>query len=205
MCAGDAGEKHLQTQFINKSLPAPDTYLVRIYIDITYSFTECPKQGCDVELHIENYNENFSLGDGAIIIPDNHIKSTNETYGSKKFYFSSKTLSTGFTLTLISHEGCVIVSRVLVYRYECPGHDRQPTVNLERRPATQAPVTGSVPVTSYCAENSNFTGHKPPMSLECLPFGHWSGAPLPCQCDVGYNRNGDICEGKKQFNRFSVS
>ena len=194
MCAGGPGGKHLQTQFINKSLPAPDTYPVRIYIDITYSFTECPKQGCDVELHIENHPKKFMFA----IIPDNHIQSTNETYnGTEKFYFGSNSSSTGFNLTLISSEGCVTVSRVLVYRYECPGHDRQPTVDLGRRPATQAPVTGSVPVTSYCTENSNFTGQVPPMSLKCFSFGHWFGAALPCHCDVGYSRNGDICEGYK--------
>ena len=197
MCAGGPGEKHLQTQFINKSLPAPDTYPVRIYVDITYSFTECPKQGCDVELHIENHPEKISFGVGAVI-PDNHIQGTNETSNrSKNFYFGSSNLSTGFNLTLISHEGCVTVSRVLVYRYECPGHDRQPTLDLGHQPATQAPVSESVPVTSYCAENSNFTSQEPPMSLKCLPFGHWSGAPLPCQCNVGYSRNRDICEDKK--------
>ena len=194
MCAGGPREKHLQTQFINKSLPAPDTYPVRIYIDITYSFTECPKQKeCIVELHVENHPERFSYGDGVI----RHIESTNETSnGTKKFDFDSSTLSTGFNLTLISREGCVTVSRMLVYRYECPGHDRQPTVNLGRRPATQAPVIGFEPVTSYCAENSNFTGDKPIRMLMCSSHGHWFGATLPCQCDVGYSRNGKICEGK---------
>ena len=194
MCARDPGEKHLQTQFINKSLPPPDTYPVRIYIDITYSFTECPKPGCDVELHIENHSKSFSFGDN--IMPDNHIQSTSDaSNGTKKFNFISSNLSTGFTLTLISREGCVTVSRVLVYHYECPGHDRQPTMHLGRRPATQAPVIASVPVTSYCTENSNFTGQKPPMSLKCSSFGHWFGAALLCQCDVGYSRNGNICEG----------
>ena len=196
MCAGGPGGKHLQTQFINKSLPAPDTYPVRIYIDITYSFTECPKPGCDVELHIENYSESFSFGEN-VIMPDNHIQRTNETFnGSKKFYFDSSTSSTGFNLKLISREGCVTVSRVLVYRYECPGHDRQPTVDLGRRLATQAPVIGSVSVTSHCAENSNFTGRPAVRMLMCSSYGLWSGAPLPCQCDVGYSRNENICEGK---------
>ena len=193
MCAGGPGEKHLQTQFINKSLPAPDTYPVRIFIEITYSFTECPKPGCIVELHVENHPESFSFGNGVI----KHIESTNEIFnGTKKFNFISTNLSAGFNLKLISHEGCVTVSRVLVYRYECPGHDRQPTVDLGRRPATQAPIIASVLVTSYCAENSNFTGQVLPMSLKCSPFGHWFGAALPCQCDVGYSRNGNICEGK---------
>ena len=200
MCAGGPGEEHLHTQFINKSLPAPDTYPVRIYIDITYSFTECPEQGCDVELHIENHPEKLP----SVLIPDNHIQGTNETYNvTKRFYFGSSTLSTGFTLTLVSGEGCVTVSRVLVYRFECPGHDRQPTLDLGRRPTTQAPVSGPVPVTSYCAENSNFTGQEPSMSLQCLSFGFWSGAPLPCQCDVGYSRNGNICEGNKNNVRAS--
>ena len=192
MCAGGPGGKHLQTQFINKSLPAPDTYPVRIFIDITYSFTEYPKQGCEVELHVENHPERFSYGNGVI----RHIESTNETFnGTKKFNFDSSTLSTGFNLTLISREGCVTVSRVLVYRYECPGHDRQPTLDLGRRPATQAPVTGFEPVTSYCTENSNFTGRPAVRMLMCSSSGHWVGSLLPCQCDVGYSRNKNICEG----------
>ena len=208
MCAGGSGEKHLQTQFINKSLPAPDTYPVRIYIDITYSFTECPKPGCDVELHVENHPKHFSFG-GNVTVHDNHIQSTNDSSnGTKKFNFDSSTLSTGFNLTLISREGCVTVSRVLVYRYECPGHDRQPAVDLGRRPATQAPVTGFVSVTSYCAENSNFTGRPAVRMLMCSSSGDWFGAPLPCQCDVGYSRNGNICEGKNltdsQASRFYV-
>ena len=141
---------------------------------------------------VENYPEKLF-----VLIPDNHIQGTNETpNGTKKFFFGSSTSSTGFNLKLISHEGCVTVPRVLVYRYECPGHDREPTVDLGRRPATQAPVTGFVPVTSHCAENSNFTGRYAVRMLMCSSSGLWSGAPLPCQCDVGYSRNGNICEGK---------
>ena len=211
MCAEGPGEKHLQTQFINKSLPAPDTDPVRIYIDITYSFTECPspRPGCNVELHIENRPKSFSFGEN-VIMPDNHIQSTSDaSNGTKEFNFISSNLSTGFNLTLISHEGCVTVSRVLVYRYECPGHDRQPTVDLGRRPATQAPISAFVSVTSYCAENSNFTGRPAVRMLVCSSSGLWSGAPLPCQCNVGYSRNGNICEGKNltasQFqNRMSI-
>ena len=197
MCAGGPGEKHLQTQFINKSLPAPDTYPVKIFIDITYSFTECPKPGCTVDLHIVNHSKILQFGEN-VIMQNNHIQSTSDaSNGTKKFNFISNNLSTGFNLTLISREGCVAVSRVLVYRYECPGHDRQPTVDLGRRPATQAPVIASVPVTSYCAENSNLTGQEPSMSLKCSSFGHWFGATLFCKCDVGYSRNENICEGKK--------
>ena len=86
-------------------------------------------------------------------MPDNHIVSETSS-GTKQFFFDSNTSVAGLFLALTSVGACVTVSRVLVYHYECPGHDRLST-GLERRPATQAPVNGSVSVTPHCAEYLN--------------------------------------------------
>ena len=91
-------------------------------------------------------------------MPDNSIQQNTSgvSSGTKQFFFDSETSFAGIFLVIQSFEACVTVSRVLVYHYECPGHDRLST-GLERRPATQAPVNGSVSVTPYCAEYLNKT------------------------------------------------
>ena len=83
------------------------------------------------------------------------------------------------------------VSRVLVYRYECPGHDRL-SVGLVRLPPTQAPVSGSVSVTPYCAENSHFPSFSNPTTLRCSSEGFWFNGQTVCECDTGFVRVGVI-------------
>ena len=114
---------------------------------------------------------------------------------TKQFSFDSQTNSSGFHIRLEADNACVTVSRVLVYHYECPGHDRQPT-GLAQRPATQAPDVGAVLVMEFCAENSHFSdisNH----NLICLYNGTWLNGQAHCECDDGYSndRDADVCEG----------
>ena len=194
-----AGKKWLQTQFINKSLPAPDTYPVRIYVNVTVSGT-CSGPGCnyDFELlvsHIISGEPEEYTGNG--IRPDSFIPlSEVNVSGTKQFSFDSQTTSSGFHIRLEADHACVTVSRVLVYRYECPGHDRNPT-GLARRPATQAPDVGAVFVNQFCAENSHFSDISNHNSLTCQYDGRWLNGQAHCECDDGYNndRDADVCEG----------
>ena len=128
-------------------------------------------------------------------MPDNHIVSETSS-GTKQFFFDSNTSVAGLFLALTSVGACVTVSRVLVYHYECPGHDRLST-GLERRPATQAPVNGSVSVTPYCAENSHFTDISAPHHLVCTSKGTWENDLTHCECNTGYSKDedGPKCEG----------
>ena len=169
-------------------------------MNVTYSFMNCPRQECDenFELLLSNYSSSTRTSfeeDG--IIPDNQIRNTGEnSSGTKQVFFEYDASVTGFFLALRSHEACVTVSRVLVYCYECPGHDRQST-GLGRRPATQAPVTGAVPVTPYCTENAHFSDISNPDALECTSEGLWNNDQTHCECNTGYkHKDGDICEGK---------
>ena len=155
----------MQTQFINKSLPAPDRYPVRIFVNVTYSFMNCPRQWqCDqdFELLLANYSSagnRYSYGEDGIM-PDNQIQNTGEASSvTKQVFFDYNASVTGLALALRSRAAYVTVSRVLVYRYECPGHDRQST-GLLRRPATQAPVNGVKIVKPYCPENSHISNEK---------------------------------------------
>ena len=199
LCSYRPGKKWLQTQFINKSLPAPDTYPVTIFVNVTVSGT-CSGYGCndDFELqvaHIISGEPEKYTGNG--IRPDRFIPLSRVNFsGTKQFSFDSGNTSSGFHIRLEADYACVTVLRVLVYRYECPGHDRQPT-GLARRPATQAPNAGVVFVRPFCAENSHFSDISNHNSLTCLYNGTWLNGQEHCVCDEGYNndRDGDVCEG----------
>ena len=197
VCAGGY-DKRLRTQFINKNLPESHTDPVRIYVNVTYSFTGClgEQSHCDVELFLANQSngESSSYGSGGIM-PNNLIASSVSS-GTKQFFFDSDTSVTGFLLALISVEACVTVSRVLVYRYECPGSDRLPPTSLLRHPATPAPVSGHIrPVKPYCAENAHLRDEN--STISCKPNGEWLNSNAQCECNSGYREDeeGTTCEG----------
>ena len=198
VCSGEPGEKWLRTQYINKSLPAPDKYPVRVFVNITYSSLACPEMICDpdFELHITRNNMNDYTGDG--IMPTNKIQSFQDTAISitQHFYFDLNETETRFSLALRSlpYGVCINVSRVLVYRHECPGHEKL-SVGLTRRPATQAPVSGRVSAMPYCVKNSHHSEISRPGFLVCTFEGHWINDVTQCVCDIGYSRDVDKCKG----------
>ena len=201
VCSGEPGEKWLRTQYINKSLPAPDEYPVRVFVNIIYSSLACPRSSCDhdFELHIAQSTTSDSTGDG--IMPNNLIPLQNTAVSvTQQFYFDVNEAENGFSLVLISHPKgvCINVSRVLVYRHECPGQEKLST-GLSRRPATQAPVSGRVSVIPYCVENSNHSKDSRPERLVCTAEGNWLNDNTHCVCDIGYSRDGDKCEGILQL------
>ena len=198
VCAGGGG-KRLRTQFINKNLSESHTDPVRIYVKVTYSFTDClgKQRHCDVELLRATHSNGYGSGG---IMPNNLIEyNIAVTSGTKQFFFDYGTSVTGFFLALRSREACVNVSRVLVYRYECPGSDRLPPTSLLRRPATPAPVRGQIRhVTPYCAENAHLRNET--LTIACTSNGIWNdGVVARCECDSGYREDeeGTTCEGRQ--------
>ena len=168
-------------------------------MDVTYSINDCDKPHCnhdlDLELRVSQGSDNYT-GDG--IRPNNVISyNMKNPNGTRQFSFLSNPTASGFSISLRATEACVTVSRVLVYRYECAGHDRLPT-GLSRRPPTQAPDSGSVRVNSHCAENSSFSAANGQNTLVCLSNGTWLNEPPHCECDEGYSNEEDAhtCEGK---------
>ena len=201
-CHGGPGDEFLDTQIINKSLPAPDDYPVRIFVNITYSFmSSCPgPMGCvdNFELQVGTIKENgeMSYSDNGIM-PDHRIQDTTLS-GTQHFYFNSSQDEDNFVLRLKGHPPrgvCLSISRVLVYRHECPGHERLST-GLAHRPATQSAIDKDVPVTAQCAENSNHSEWSRPHSLICTPRGEWVNDQTHCICDLGYSNDDepDTCE-----------
>ena len=64
-------------------------------------------------------------------------------------------------------------------------------------PTTLAPVSGSVPVTTQCADNAHRTSSS--LTVLCTSSGSWSGATPQCQCNTGYREvtvsGRHICQG----------
>ena len=182
----------LETQYISKSLPAPDTYTVKVFVNITFS-TNCPTTESDCEGNVELQ---IKADDGRMleVMPDNILK-LDAGSQLKQFYFDIEPYRTDhFRLVLVSPGSglCTTVTRVVVYRHEC----RRLRPGLTVLPATQAPATGRVPVSSYCTENSHHaqTESSQPV-LECDYTGMWFNDQTVCQCNYGFYREGTVCIG----------
>ena len=168
------GDPQLETHYINLRA---NMYPVQIFVNITYSFTECQTSNCsgDLELQILAY--------GMTII--HNIQNNREvSNGTRAFAFDANTLTAEFYLTLRSIQACVTVSRVLVYRYECPGHD---STGLGYRPTTPAPASGAVMISTE-RTYTYVTYTTVQDALICTSQGKW----LECE----YSENEVTCKGK---------
>ena len=158
-----------------------------------YNITDCPTTesdcGSNIFLRVKDDNNETLIEDNL---------NSSDRFRVKQFHFDlSPNQTENFRLLLVSTpgSGCITVSRVLVYRNECPGHERDPG-GLVRRPSVQAPVSGSVPViSSYCAENANHTELSQPQDLVCTAEGKWLNDGINCQCNKGYYKDGTVCRG----------
>ena len=206
VCSGGPGDKWLRTQYINKSLPAPNEYAVRVFVNISYSFMDCPDgRHCEVELRVtHNVTNRIPPYTARGIQPDHHIRNTIVN-GTKQFYFDSPVEENGIVIALVSRGMgmCVNVSRVLVYRYECPGNEGQ-SVGLTRRPATQAAIDTDISVTALCAENSNFSESSISDILWCTTKGTWLNDQTKCECNPGYTKVKDTCSKGKSLSTLSL-
>ena len=58
--------------------------------------------------------------------------------------------------------------------------------DLVRYPTTLAPVSGSVTVTTQCADNAHTTDSNA-LKVTCDSHGNWSGVVPNCYCIEGYH------------------
>ena len=69
---------------------------------------------------------------------------------------------------------------------------------LVRYPNTLAPVSGSVTITTQCADNAHSTSST--LNVRCTSSGTWSGATPHCECDSDYRTatvgGKQICQSK---------
>ena len=73
------------------------------------------------------------------------------------------------------------------------------SVGLVRYPTTLAPASGSVTVTTQCADNAHVRSGSS-LSVRCNSSGSWSGTTPICECDAGYRAvsvsGRQICQSK---------
>ncbi|CAI8021100.1 hypothetical protein GBAR_LOCUS12555, partial [Geodia barretti] len=86
---------------------------------------------------------------------------------------------TGYRAVTVS--GRQICQTQSVTATTCPARN----VGLVRYPTTLAPASGSVAVTTQCADNAHVrTGFS--LSVRCTSSGSWSGTTPQCECNDGY-------------------
>ena len=71
------------------------------------------------------------------------------------------------------------------------------TVGLVRYPTTLAPASGTLSVTTQCADNA----HRTSSNVTCDSGGMWGGEIPQCRCDSGYHhrvtaKGTQICQGE---------
>ena len=200
VCSAAAMDKWLLTPYINKSVPANDTYPVRVFVNITYSFMPCPEgRVCDHDFELHRYVTNSqqpefnpqSFTDHGIM--PNHRIQDSTANGTQQFFDLSED-EDGFYLGLKNRLNgvCVTVSRILVFLHECP----TTVVGLARYTATQTPVRGTASSISECAENAHHIEFSRPDELECTSVGVWQNDQAKCDCNLGYYRDSTVCKGK---------
>ena len=73
-------------------------------------------------------------------------------------------------------------------------------VGLVRYPTTLAPASGSVAVTTQCADNAHIRNGSS-LSVRCTSSGNWSDTTPVCECDTGYRAvsisGRQICRSKQ--------
>ena len=185
-------------------------------MSVTYFLQSCRiSDWCNPQFRVLKYITNSTqqrdtssdtnLYFGSDIMPNNTIgsESADGVSDLRYFdlqYFDMTTSEDGLHLALQDYSAgnlngtCVSISRLTVYRHECPAQ----AVGLVRYPAKQAPVSGTVSVQTQCVDNAHRSSSS--LSVRCDSDGHWSSGSPECECDLGYRevtQNGKrVCEGK---------
>ena len=204
----------LFTQYISKALPqtAADTYTVRVYVNITYTFLSCRVRAkCREEFLLQNYITNSeqqsltcnqtSQFSGSANMPSNIIRKLSNGETSTARYFDMTADQDGFYFAFQDigsgnlRGTCVAVSKLIIYRHECPAQ----AVGLVRYPTAQAPASGTVSVTTQCVPNAQKNGSS--LDVMCSAEGYWGSERPGCVCSPGYqlgtdNNGNEICTSK---------
>ena len=190
--SGVSQNNWLFTQHISKDFDSDVyNYPVDIHVTMTYTGQSCREQnGCDPRFYLTYYATNevqlpSTEGSGFMNTdnyPNNVTIRPERTSVSYTNTFSNLTLQpsqTGFYLAIFEHGNCIGISRVRVFRYNCPSRQ----IGLVVYPDVPAPVSGSVTINVSCVDNAEFSGSN---QVTCGSDGTWGPENPVCQCSPGY-------------------
>ncbi|CAI8007479.1 hypothetical protein GBAR_LOCUS5223, partial [Geodia barretti] len=150
------------------------SYIVRFFDGSTYETSASGYRRIQRNLEIgRQWTRVNDIPDGRTVYADIRARNTSGNVGlfSQKFVVANSTLCA---------DGCPPP-------LPCPDCDecQARSVGLVRYPTTLAPASGSVTVTTQCADNAHVrTGFS--LSVRCSSSGSWSGTTPQCECDTGY-------------------
>ena len=216
MCGFRAGDQDnwLFTQYIENSInhTLNDTYQVKIMVNISFNMQECQESdGCNPRLRLlslvrnnsERRNTCSTIGKyntkihPFVYFGPNESRPGPDGILTRSRYFYINTDRNGFYVALNDNTqftrsgiqlggSCVSITRLVVYRYECPAE----RVGLTLYPVTPAPSGGTVLVQPQCVENAhrNSSSSHSLSVLTCNTDGDWDSENLldRCSCDTGY-------------------
>ena len=116
---------------------------------------------------------------------DARPSSTNRPY-IETYPFTLDPSDTGFYVAIRDNGTCVGISRLRVYRYNCPSRQ----VGLVLYPETPAPVSGSVNVNIKCVDHAVVSGSS---QVTCGSDGTWGPENPVCKCCRGYDEMQGEC------------
>ena len=168
---------------------------------VIYALQSCRSRlGCDMGFGLFNYTTNTlklpsTIGSGYMNTENyeqfGRANSTTQTARFETHTFTLDPSDTGFYVALQDTGTCVGISRLRVYRYNCPSRQ----VGLVLYPETPAPVFGSVNVQFTCVDNA-YIPESESDTVTCYHNGTWSTEVPVCECNVGYENMGTNCNGK---------
>ena len=106
-------------------------------------------------------------------------RSTTQSARFETHTFTLDPSETGFYVALQDTGTCVGISRLRVYRYNCPSRQ----VGLVLYPETPAPVSGSVTINVKCVDNAVASGST---QVTCHSNGTWGPDTSQCECSLGF-------------------
>ena len=116
-------------------------------------------------------------------------RSTTQTARFETHTFTLDPSETGFYVALQDTGTCVGISRLRVYRYNCPSRQ----VGIVLYPETPASLSDKDDVNISCVPNADISGSP---QVTCRSNGTWGPENPVCKCDCGYEERPGECFGK---------
>ena len=168
-------------------------------MNVTHRISNCRERyGCNPEFEVYKYVTSGPQSRSNVRNRDNYQRILfrrvleAETLTDQRC-FTLRNQDKGMYLGFRDPNSCVLVSRVIAYRHECPARQ----VGLVNFPATASAIESSRTRTAQCVANAEPVSS---LRVQCRSDGIWVGTPQ-CRCKAGYKQERDregnlLCTGQ---------